>query len=333
MGVQLFFVLSGFLITQSLNSINDYSISQFGKFQIFIRRRSLKIFPIYLLYVGIVAFTAFVFGFIPLSPKLLLGFVTFSFNYMRDGSFFVQSNYHTHLWTLSAEIQFYLLWALVYLFSNKKYNNYILIFTVILTPFIRFFYGNYLEGIVSDPYKTGDIIYWSGFCQADSFALGALLFLNRASFSFLYKMFIPATLIFLCAGIIQHFYKDQDVSFFSDLGYKIDCMANFQHIWSYTIINLFCASLIVFSISEKINKLFWSILENRFINWVGKISYSMYIIHWGLLTILRNYFSNMNLYVFFIMFLTITVIISSAIYVFYERHFLNFKMNRNEIIN
>lgn len=115
-GVQLFFVLSGFLITGILLN----SKMREGYFSRFYIRRSLRIFPIYYLLLGVVLLYA-VLRQVPYS-----GF-PFYFFYLQNYYIGWTAN-HTqfpglfaHTWTLAVEEQFYLIWPLVVWLMSPQY--------------------------------------------------------------------------------------------------------------------------------------------------------------------------------------------------------------------
>jgi peptidoglycan/LPS O-acetylase OafA/YrhL len=110
-GVQLFFVLSGFLITGILLETRDRA----GYFRSFYLRRTLRIFP---LYYALVAVTVFVVA--PLSTDAVWA----SQVYERQWAYWLYvSNWvspfghgisgFSHLWSLAVEEQFYLVWPLM----------------------------------------------------------------------------------------------------------------------------------------------------------------------------------------------------------------------------
>lgn len=126
MGVSVFFVLSGFLITRLLLQerlrFGDY-ISAGALYRQFLIRRALRIFPIYYL-------TLLVLMFIPAQfaqqPDLVAlrenwgYFLTYTqnFYFTRIDSL---GSITSHLWTLAIEEQFYLVWPLVVLFLPLRY--------------------------------------------------------------------------------------------------------------------------------------------------------------------------------------------------------------------
>ena len=106
-GVDLFFVLSGFLITGILLDTRNAE----NYFSAFYMRRILRIFPVYYVSLAVIFW---------LEPRLLdipavkhkLWYVVYAQNWM---GFAVSPNEHSvaHFWSLGVEEQFYLFWPLV----------------------------------------------------------------------------------------------------------------------------------------------------------------------------------------------------------------------------
>jgi len=108
-GVEIFFVISGYLITGKL--LEDGSLSRFYT------RRVFRILPVLFAYVGVVAAVGFGLRLIPLSWSEVMASLLFVRNYCD----FPAMNetgagwFTGHLWSLSIEEQFYLIWPLVLL--------------------------------------------------------------------------------------------------------------------------------------------------------------------------------------------------------------------------
>jgi peptidoglycan/LPS O-acetylase OafA/YrhL len=103
LGVRIFFVISGFLIT----SLLIQERSEFGciSLRLFYIRRALRILPAASLFVGIVALLN-VLGFVSVPGRDWVYVLTYTVNFTRPA--WVVG----HLWSLSVEEQFYLLWPL-----------------------------------------------------------------------------------------------------------------------------------------------------------------------------------------------------------------------------
>jgi peptidoglycan/LPS O-acetylase OafA/YrhL len=117
LGVELFFVLSGFLITSILlndrTAIDTGELSRRRAFTVFYGRRSLRIFPTYYLAV----LYAVVAG-LGITIRTLPWFATYLTNVFisRNGL----PGASTHLWSLAVEEQFYVLWSLVILLMPQR---------------------------------------------------------------------------------------------------------------------------------------------------------------------------------------------------------------------
>jgi peptidoglycan/LPS O-acetylase OafA/YrhL len=111
-GVDLFFVISGFLITSILIKPNELSFLQ--NYKNFIGRRTLRIFPIY--YLTIVVLFVAGYGVI---REYLPWFLTYTYNYAHM-YYKLPYNAVSHFWTLAVEEQFYLLWPFIALACRNR---------------------------------------------------------------------------------------------------------------------------------------------------------------------------------------------------------------------
>lgn len=102
LGVKVFFVISGFLITTLL--LREWERSGRISLKGFYLRRALRIFPAFYAYVGISWLLAMV-GLVELNRGDLLHAVTYTMNYHHDRAWTLN-----HLWSLAVEEQFYLIW-------------------------------------------------------------------------------------------------------------------------------------------------------------------------------------------------------------------------------
>jgi peptidoglycan/LPS O-acetylase OafA/YrhL len=117
-GVDLFFILSGFLITGILLQMPDRNF--WNNLYFFIARRSLRIFPMYYL-----TLLCLIVLDIDQSRSHWLPLTTYSWNYFcLDGGPF-------YLWSLSLEEQFYLFWPIIVLSLRSR-----LTILIILTAFL-----------------------------------------------------------------------------------------------------------------------------------------------------------------------------------------------------
>jgi peptidoglycan/LPS O-acetylase OafA/YrhL len=107
-GVQLFFVLSGFLITGVLLDAKGRA----GYFRAFYGRRVLRIFPLYYLLLVTLAFILPRFGTVPAPLRADAGAMKLAWVYLSNWTEDVPGVIG-HCWSLALEEQFYLLWPFV----------------------------------------------------------------------------------------------------------------------------------------------------------------------------------------------------------------------------
>ena len=160
-GVVLFFVISGYLITEVLYERDD---SYFK----FIKRRYTKIFPplIVVLTISCLAFYYF-YGF--LSMKLVFNSLSSLFGFSNIYQIFSGMSYFErsgdlfpllHTWSLSIEIQFYIIFPFfIYLFKKLKLNIKVIAIIIIILSLISggiMFYKEYMNYDISAIYYGTD---------------------------------------------------------------------------------------------------------------------------------------------------------------------------------
>jgi peptidoglycan/LPS O-acetylase OafA/YrhL len=112
LGVRVFFVISGYLITSLLR--NEATRNGSVSLTAFYVRRSFRILPPFCMYLTVVA-VACAAGAISLRPGDFAHAATFTMNYHAERSWYVG-----HLWSLSVEEQFYLLWPAAFVLLRRK---------------------------------------------------------------------------------------------------------------------------------------------------------------------------------------------------------------------
>jgi len=183
-GVWLFFVISGFAITSSLQSA-DRAIGNWQALRHFYVRRCLRIWPLYsgfvLANVGVLIFLG---RFGPLASLPYLASFTYNFEmiFTSDWSRIDWSPFAI-LWTLSVEEQFYLIYPVLFLFCARRTTIRALLFVVAGAPLLRALvgYAALRAGWTSqDAYFA---VYGFGLAHFDAFAGGALVALFRDEIS------------------------------------------------------------------------------------------------------------------------------------------------------
>jgi peptidoglycan/LPS O-acetylase OafA/YrhL len=158
LGVRVFFVISGFLITSLL--LAEHARTGTVNLRRFYLRRAFRIMPVFYFFLCAMA-VAGALGLVPMSRSALLGAATYTANYVRTGWTL------GHTWSLAVEEQFYLLWPSL----------------IVLLGLRRSFIGAALMLLLSPLFRTIGILagYWpdnprySFECVADALATGCLL--------------------------------------------------------------------------------------------------------------------------------------------------------------
>lgn len=320
LGVVLFFVLSGFLITHLL--LVEESIFNRISIRKFYVRRILRIWPLYFLIIilaliilpNISVFTwpGFEKDFVykDLFLKIIL-YLLFLPNLVFAILGIVP--YASHTWSIGTEEQFYLAWPII-LKVFKKYRVLLMMFIVVAYLLVAIALHTHYTNFI--PYKQGIIAFWKSF-NIDCMAIGgfyAILLFQNSSFL---KIFMNNYLFYFT--IIT-------VSAFMIMGVEIP----YVHNELYAL--LFGVIILNFAANKKIT----ISLENKFLNYLGKISYGLYMYHpIGIvlslyLVISLGCITNWLIYPLSII---LTIILAAISFRYFESVFLNFKSKFSNIIS
>jgi peptidoglycan/LPS O-acetylase OafA/YrhL len=333
-GVQLFFVLSGFLITGILWKEKQSQSSLQYKFKKFWTRRSLRIFPLYFGYLLFVGLSYLLFHFPSYYSYYAPYLFTYTFNYTRSLPQWQGNPLFTHLWSLCIEEQFYLFFPLIIFLCPPKFIKYLMVIIIALSPISRFALGEYYKSKGLSPDVVADAVYWNTLSHLDAFFMGGIipvLSLNKKIKKPQF-IFFGAIAIAFTAGLINFLTINSGHSYLNDLGYDHGQSKLYQHVWQYTCLNLVFASFILLLVSNYSNKLTAFIRKSFESNWmvrIGKVSYGMYIFHWAILVYFYNrFFHADNIYfklVLFIPYVIIVYLFAEVSFRLYESKFLKLK--------
>lgn len=169
LGVDLFFVLSGFLITSILLELRDKQ----HYFKVFYLRRALRIFPPYFLGIGVYLAVCIAFG----KPGTLAFWLKYILYYTSLISPAAAATHYQSLavplgvlfglgvcWSLSVEEIYYTLWAPVVRFTTEKGFTAILAVMIVAAPILRW--------LLHTP--QADEIYLF-YCRMDALAYGSAI--------------------------------------------------------------------------------------------------------------------------------------------------------------
>jgi peptidoglycan/LPS O-acetylase OafA/YrhL len=326
-GVQTFFVLSGFLMTGILAQAKQkYEAKDF--FLTFQWRRALRIFPAYF---GYLFFLAGVFWFTrqPASlPQVIPFLSTLTLNIARLFPWYNNDQAYTHLWSLGVEMQFYLLWPLLIYFTSRERLASLIYFFLLATPVLRFLTEWQTSALYSDPEAVGNAVYNSPLSHLDAFAAGAAVALRIPGFRSRFdQKFLVLGSITLIAGIGLTLISNLSGSPIpsASLGYPINLPNFHSSVWGYTLINLTSAFLIGLLKTRDL-----PFFRNPVAQQLGRISYGLYLFHLPVQKLMKLLLGEKagidpESIAFFALSIIGTILLASASYEFFEVHFLRLK--------
>jgi len=140
MGVRLFFVLSGFLITGILLSWRRQPVGL--ALRTFYARRALRIFPLF--YFVLIAAAALNIG--PVRD-------TFAWHatYLSNAYFYLRGDWHgsvSHLWSLAVEEQFYLVWPWLILCTPARWLRPVVVAMIVIAPLSRLLFPHPMDSVL-----------------------------------------------------------------------------------------------------------------------------------------------------------------------------------------
>lgn len=320
-GVNLFFILSGFLITRILLVEKVvHQIHGFRLFKGFYIRRVLRIFPLYYLVIIIGLIIA-----IPGARETWDKLCLFILNVPNVKLEYWPAATYMHFWSLSAEEQFYLVFP----------------FIMILTPVNKMkmvFGALFLLGILSriGVYLLPFSLYhkqWASnnitLCCFDSLSAGSLLAWYYCFQPEKLKQFVTNKLFIISSTIVML------VFFFLKLRDEEAVLPNLFIRSAFSIVIFWVlGNLLLAKVPQPIE----TFLTNKRIVYLGKISYGIYVFHnfmpwlFTKLGIYKNFHLSIPFY--FVCFGIVTVLLASISWKFFEKPINDLKkkfMYRGEV--
>lgn len=274
-GVDLFFVLSSFLITSLL--MRERALTGQVSFALFFLRRTLRIWPLYFFFIILTAFLIAPLAMFPTDQShlgmLLSNFVYFSFFLGNFGVMLLPSSmiigvFHP-LWSLCVEEQFYVAWGLLF----SKLRNTLYLFPIIGVLLVSTIVCRWATYETMHDYKY---FYLNTFARLDPIlggALSAMLWLRYSSVISKIGgvLFVVATVLLSMVFFFAPPIKDNA----SSMVWVLSCLA----------ISYSC--LLLATLSWKPAKTFFS---SPVMITMGRLTYGMYIYHSLAFVLCNRYF-------------------------------------------
>ena len=270
-GVLVFYVLSGFLITRILLQERDdapRAASFFGRFYF---RRTLRIVPLYLAYLAAIELVHLLSN----VPEDWSAVRPYAYSYLVNigimtGDIGAGSAYG-HLWTLAVEEQFYLIWPLFVWLLPRHWLGRFALLLVVAGPLVRHVCFSVLGWSIAQ-------VYVASTSHVDAFATGAVL----AIFPFealhhARRWALGAVVFTLVVGVCNGIVSGITLRFLGypeglglDFGTGYD--HGYTHVWGYSLLNLTAGAIIVAAWRGELRA-----LEHPALVYLGRISYGMYL--------------------------------------------------------
>lgn len=305
-GVDIFFVISGFLITSNIRqAIEDNSFS-FGSFY---KKRIIRLAPAYFL----VLFVTTLLMFAILTPYELIsyiksvlyssGFAANFYMWKSLGGYFSSNAEMTpllHLWSLGIEEQFYIFWPIALIFLTWLMPK--LRLTIIILAILAGLFVSQKIALLSPPaayfllpFRAFELLIGAALAFVSSKNLGVFKG-NVVSLAGLALIFIPA------------FSFSKETTF---PGYAafLPCIGT---------------ALVIYFCREGFLQ---NVLSSKPMEFFGKISYPAYLWHWPLIVCLNIFYVEINIFLGSIIFI-LTILLSWATYKYIEQPFLRFRQSK-----
>lgn len=324
--VCFFFVLSGFVLT--INYFNEFNNTpNWNSINKFYSARIARIYPLFFIVVTIVFITSLFY--------METSFELFNFNkaltvnqsilnYITDIGiisiftipFSLAFKSNIPLWSIAAEIVFYLFFPFLLTFISKISNNYESIIKRIfwgsfwINTFLFFLVFEYNSRLL---YKIQTLLYLNPFIRIFEFIIGMVI---GVAYVKGYKLNLKHALLSFILVIL--FYNTYYLVP-SDTSKWLDYM-------SWFVFPIPFVSYIIWTIANNKNI---NILENKFFILLGDASFSLYVIHMPILNAAKYF----NMPITFLPLLVLFLILTSiAIYKYFEipaKNFVYHKLNKN----
>lgn len=308
LGVDIFFIISGYVISLTLHKeyIKNDKINVFN----FYLRRIKRLIPsiivcvlsTYLLYLILIDLIYFK----EISKSAFSSIFGFSNIYylLSNQDYFINrlDNPFIHTWSLGIEEQFYFFYPFILILFYKTYKifNFNFFFLILILNLFLFAI-NFLDNSLLNNFYFPLTRFWE-------ILLGCLLFFStKKNLSFYKSSILIACYFLLCFYFI----------FFVD---PINIKKNIITINSFIFITIYFN-----------NNILLRLINTKFINYIGKISYSLYLYHFPIIFFLSYFTNDYFFYLFSVLLMSIISIINYKLVEVYFRK-LNLNIHKRYFI-
>ena len=316
-GVDMFFVISGFIMTKILYlSIEHHQFS----YRAFIVARVARLYPALIC----VLIVSLVVGYFIYTPDYYINSAKSGFSALLSYSnwFFAKgigywdleqiTDPFLHTWSLGIELQFYLVWPVIMLFFIRVLpQNFwlILVFLLIILASIGL---SYFFGTMQN---NATLAFFSTFSRIFEFTIGGLLVIYQQNFSKINQRMTTTIIseiiiiVALCFLVFSAMYFDKNTLTYPN--------------W----ISVLIVIATVFCINNAAQARYsgW-ILRNKIMLGIGLLSYSIYLVHWPLIVFVRYIFNDIDGAVMYSGIIAIILLLSLLLYIGVENRYRRLKI-------
>ena len=319
-GVDLFFVLSGYLIGNQI--LSAFAKGQDFSLKLFYIRRILRTLPNY--YFVLALYFLFPIDLSGTATAPLWSFLTFTQNLdLRAGETF------THSWSLCIEEQFYLIFPVIALLIAYTKRSIMLgwiaiISSMLLAIFLRGFNWYAHDKAAISMQSFMEHIYYSSFTRFDELLPGVAIALLKNFHPVTYAAILRRGNLLLVAGLVSvgiMFYVFQNYAYIETYGTTLQVTA-----FGYSFLAISFAILVLAALSPN------SLLHRVRIPGAASLafwSYAIYLIHKPLFQVLKaplsGYGIDMNGWLGVVIVMAVSIFCGWALYFFVETPFMNLR--------
>lgn len=303
-GVDVFFVISGYLMTSLI--FNRLGSNSFNLYQFYLNR-GFRIIPA----LSVLCLVIVIFGSVLLFPRdftLLAKNVVASnlffsnFQFLNQSGYFAPSsneNWLLHTWSLSAEWQFYIIYPIIAIFVKRIFPISKVKYLFLILALVSFVSSIVLTNIYPDS------SYYMLHTRAWEMIAGGLIYFFKFNTHRKYQSTLDFSGLSLILASVFIF--------------------NSSTPWpgGYAFFPVLGTLLIIISSNEKS-----SLVSHATLQWFGRISYSLYLWHWPIFVAIV-YFGKQDSSFYILMGIILSIACALISYKYIEVVFLNLKNNIN----
>lgn len=314
-GVDFFLVISGYLISEILNKKNDFSKEDFIEFM---KRRLIRLLPAYYFVLVFALVAAVVISYqgnvIANSSSLWLIYSNIYASFISRGGLGDDVFALYHLWSISIEIHFYLIFSLAFVFCKSR--SFIAISMILIAILSR--------AVLSLSPAMDNAIYSFTFCRMDAFGVGILVsYASSCNWLRLHRVKIGSLGVLIGIGLY---------AVLMQYGYKFKPQILVQ-IPGYTLLDISIGMMIFFITTDNPgNSKAVLLLESKPLKWFGVRSYSLYLWHLPIYPLIINFVNGFELNLGYTVLLTISISLMVTVFFgCFSYDFLEKKFTRRRV--